>query len=409
MQSQERLFYMTEQSTKQENRIKKLRLKIILSDPFFGALLMRLPMIEDPNIPTFCTNGKYIKYNPCFSESISDEELSAVLVHEVMHCALGHPFRRNNRHTFYWNVAADFAINNYLKEYFDCSSVRYKLPKGALVNKKYKGKAAEEIYSLITKDKCLNPEYGNAAIVDTYSNSGYKNGKGEIPKPGEFTLEGWVEDCPGSDSERLDAEAEIKAAVSLALKEAEKQGKLPASLERAVGKLLRPSIHWAEALRQFVHQKCRIDYNWLKPNHKYLPYGFLFPSIDGEQTGVIAVAIDTSGSINQNDLTKFLSEVQSIVDDCNPIKLTVIYADCEVQHVDEFTPGDKITPKAIGGGGTDFKPAIEYACKMEETPECIIYFTDGEGYYGNAPSIPILWVMTTDKKAPFGETIKFID
>jgi predicted metal-dependent peptidase len=77
----------------QAQRIVKARMGVILSAPFFGSLLMRLKMIEDPSVATFCTDGKAIHYNAEFAASLSDAELRGVLVHEVCHCAQGHLWR----------------------------------------------------------------------------------------------------------------------------------------------------------------------------------------------------------------------------------------------------------------------------------------------------------------------------
>ena len=95
----------------QSDRIAKARMGIILCAPFFGSLLMRLPMIADPSIPTFRTNGATIRYNETFAASLSDSDLRGVLVHEVCHCAQGHLWRVGQRDMERWNHATDYQIN----------------------------------------------------------------------------------------------------------------------------------------------------------------------------------------------------------------------------------------------------------------------------------------------------------
>ena len=101
----------------QLDRIAKARMNVILSAPFFGTLLMRLPMVCDNSIPTFCTDGKRIKFNEEFCAALSDGEVGFALVHEVAHCALGHLWRMGKRDGSKWNLAADHAVNKMLRDY----------------------------------------------------------------------------------------------------------------------------------------------------------------------------------------------------------------------------------------------------------------------------------------------------
>jgi len=103
--------------------------QIILDHPFFATLLLHMPRIEDPSVETACTNGVSIKYNPKFIESLTVEEVAGLLVHEVLHPALGHLHRLPpNAHG---NMAGDYAINNFRDNYDDgvcCNNLR--LPEG---------------------------------------------------------------------------------------------------------------------------------------------------------------------------------------------------------------------------------------------------------------------------------------
>ena len=93
-----------------ERKLTKARTQLLLNQPFFGSLCLRLKLVPG-DVPTMATNGKLILYNCGFVESLTPAELEGVLAHEVMHCALAHHCRRGSRDPRLWNEAADFAIN----------------------------------------------------------------------------------------------------------------------------------------------------------------------------------------------------------------------------------------------------------------------------------------------------------
>jgi predicted metal-dependent peptidase len=127
-------------------KLSKARTGLILDQPFFGSLALRMPMVEDKGIPTLCTDGKQIRYNPDFVAKLTLDETKGVLAHEVMHPAMQHHTRRGEREPRRFNQAADYAINPILK------AARFTLPEGHLDSPAYHGKGAEEIYSMLPVD-----------------------------------------------------------------------------------------------------------------------------------------------------------------------------------------------------------------------------------------------------------------
>ena len=103
----------------------KARSQLILKSPFFGTLALRLKPIPDESVGTAATNGEYIKYNPKWFLKLRDLERVGLIAHEVMHVALMHMLRRNERDAQKWNIAADYVINlalqksKFIKELFN--------------------------------------------------------------------------------------------------------------------------------------------------------------------------------------------------------------------------------------------------------------------------------------------------
>lgn len=379
------------------DRITKARMGLIFDAPFFGSLVMRLPMVRDDAQPTFCTDGRQIRYNQAFLDGLSNDELKGVLAHEVAHVALGHLWRMGQRDPQKWNAATDYAINDLLTSY--CAEVKtagkitpWALPKDVLLDPQFSGMSSEEIYRLL-------PDGG-------------EDGDGAGAGPGQF--EAPKEDGPDG-AEAKDAQAleeEWTIAVTQAAQAAKMQGNCPGSVARLVEELVTPKVPWREVLREFVRRTAKDDFSWRKPNRRYgaTTAGggarVMLPSLYSERLGRIAVAVDTSGSIDQETLADFQGEVQAALDECRPEGIEVIVCDARVHRVQNFEPGDAVRIDAVGGGGTDFRPVFEHLQDAGEDPECLIFFTDLAGTFPAVePEYPVLWAAyrAGGATAPFGE------
>ena len=133
--------------TPAELRIQKARTALLLDHPFFGSLLFRLKGRECRSIATMATDGISLFYNPAFVDTLNSATLCGVLAHEVMHPALQHHVRRSGRDPKRWNEACDYAINSLLLD--DGLS----LPEGVLVDERFRGWSAEQIYTLLSRSR----------------------------------------------------------------------------------------------------------------------------------------------------------------------------------------------------------------------------------------------------------------
>jgi hypothetical protein len=125
------------------DKLIKARTQLVLDQPFFGSLALRLVLVEDEKAATAYTNGVVLGYNRAFIKDLSIEETKWLVAHEVMHLACLHHTRRANRKPYRWNVAADYAINGVLAE------AGFKTPAGCLLDSRYEGKSAEAIYAVL--------------------------------------------------------------------------------------------------------------------------------------------------------------------------------------------------------------------------------------------------------------------
>jgi predicted metal-dependent peptidase len=366
-------------------RISKAKTALILEHPFIGSVALNMPMSIDNSVPTAATNGKRVLFNEEFCNELSDEELKFLVAHECMHPMLEHNFRRGERDTYKWNQAADYVINKLLTD----EGIGKMPAQGLLDDNIYKqgGGTSDGIFNLLPD----TPEDGQ--------------GNGGQGQPLDS-----CEDGQGSPAEVSQQQAEWKVKVAQAAQSAKMMGKMSAGLERLVDEILKPKVDWRDVLQRFV-VKCRSDQrSWARPNRRFLSQGLYLPSVSGESLGEIAFAVDCSGSIGQDEINQFASEITTVWQDQKPTKVHVIYFDSEVSHYDEFGQDDEPIVKPHGGGGTAFSPVFKYMTEHGIEPVACIFLTDlCCDDFGDAPDYPVLWVSTHDDKAPFGEVVMMED
>ena len=381
-----------------QSRMTAARTRLLLDFPWFGSLAMRLQIKSDPNIPTFRTDGTTLTYNPAAVEPLTDAELTGVIAHEVMHCALLHPYRRGNRDPKRWNQATDYAINS------EILKSGMKLPADALKDPQYDGLSADVIYARLAKEEQKpQPNQGEPGNQPSTGEGGSQE-----PSTGSVA-DAPPEPAPGTGQPTQMTESDWKIATEQANDVAKGCGKLPGGVEEKVKQARTSAQDWRQILREFVEHTVPSDYSWTSPNRRHIANGLYLPGVTKENLGHIAVAVDTSGSIDQKLLAQFCTELNAIVNEAHADGVTVLYCDSKVQRTEEFGQDEEIVLNATGRGGTAFTPVFEAVEKWETAPVCLIYFTDLDAYdTPTEPEYPVLWVtdMSVTKSGLFGQTVR---
>lgn len=199
------------------------------------------------------------------------------------------------------------------------------------------------------------------------------------------------------------------------------RGTLPELFQRLAGELPKTETPWEQILRsivQTVFQEASVnDYSrpnrrWLAMERDYaaragvnLPFS---PNVKKKRGSRLAVALDTSGSIDESLLGRFLTEISALCQ-INQRNLILLIGDAELHSAVEINWRDAATElantKYTGGGGTDFRPLIEAAA--EYGPDALIYLTDLFGEAGHEPDFPVVWATHgVCGNAPWGAVIK---
>jgi predicted metal-dependent peptidase len=388
---------------KSADKLQRAKIALVLDECFFGALLLGLKVVEDKAgtvTKTCATNGESLWWHGPFLDKLTERELKTILAHEALHAALLHPLRRGARDNGQWNIACDHAVNLHLE---DCNAAARAAGKAEpfpwpeldiYKDPQFAGKSAEEIYN------ALAPQNQNQTGPGDDPESG---GKGS---PSDQQGMGGVLDAPGDEASQQEQEASWQVALVQAAQTAKQAGQLPAGMARLVQETINPPARWQDLLRAFITAKAHTDFSWTHPNTRYAHTGFILPSLHNQVLGTVVVAADCSGSM-WTIAERVFSEIQSILDLCQPESLILTQFDTDIHSWDEVQRADTIPHEAHGGGGTSFTCVFSELEKRQIAPDCLIIITDGQGSFPKtAPDYPVLWALTEETKVPFGHSIK---
>lgn len=341
-----------------KERLVRTRIRIVSQFPWLAYTVFHTPLVESEEYPTMATNGDRIFYNREFCERLSDKELAAVYLHELLHILFDHMGRMKDKDQMRWNIATDAVINSFVEKY-------YKLPEGVVTMESlgYNGvKTSEAVYEFLR-----NQNLGQFVTFDVH-----------IPGPSH-----------GVSNEHITA--------------AKLRGDIPGDLMEEIKLLEVGKIDWRKLLATTISSQNKSDFTWNRPNRR-IPDIYL-PSMIGYSIDSVVIVVDVSGSISSEQLNKFFAEVRNICKTFNT-SVKVITADAKVQDVFEFT-GQSVV-KVKGRGGTDFTEALQVA---EKLARIILVFTDGYFATKYKPHAKVYWILTQKQYFPaevdFGTKVYF--
>ncbi len=213
---------------------------------------------------------------------------------------------------------------------------------------------------------------------------------------------------PLSAQEREKLSTQWQQRLVSAAQHASAAGKMKGSVARLVDRLLRSSVPWRTLLARFLSGASRTDYSFTRPSQRRGGDAIL-PSLHSQQINVL-IALDTSGSIEQDELTEFVTEVNAIKSLVNA-RITLLACDSLLDDDGPwvFEPWEKmVLPNSFNGsGGTDFTPVFDWANDSELPLDLIIYFTDALGRFPQqVPATETLWLIKGSAEVPWGQRIQ---
>ena len=402
--------------------IQDVIIHLIRSQPFYAQILSCLNIREDNRPPVAgysIQDGKiFLHINYFTFNQLNLENKTKVLIHEILHIIGCHSSRQRNREQRLWNIACDVAVNQMIegipikqkikfpvkplkdqqiigernlveKEVGGLTYDNVQLPDGAVVSLPPNG-FAEEYYNILSKK--LPPSTGQSSFIEKWEE------KGLIDSSPERDLHPTWGDSQ-EISEEL-AEAIVEEVIRNASNKA--HGQIPAHLKTYIEKVINIKTPWRRILQLFIAQQARQkrQLSFKKQNKRLRDEGL--PGLKKCKELKVVVAVDTSGSISDDELELFAGEILKIKK-CG-VEVTLIECDCRVKNVYKLEKGFK--PVFTGRGGTDFRPVWEYVEAHRVRPDAIIYLTDGRGQAPEKSEYPTLWALTPSGEKPWMSTSK---
>ena len=440
-------------------RVSDCVTELLRKQPFFGSLVLRLPLRPDPTRETLATDGHEIRYSPRWVAETEAHLIETAMARVVMACSLKHHTRRGERDPERWQMASQLVTHALIRdagftlppdtEAWDDLSVEQaydRLPApddddsgddgdassgAAAAGASADAQSSPDGDDDDTGDPSGSSDGGDADDQDSDGGDpdagdgdgqspdgdgqGHdSNGQGEdtqsdAPPSHDPSGTGEVMDAGARTSDDgdaaetpMDVAAEEQAwdeAMHQALNIARAEGKVPGRVEETVKGAHASTLDWRTLLRRYMTDAAKSDYSWSLPNRRFIDSGLYLPSIHSEGMKTIAVIIDTSGSLPAATLAEFWAELREVAAEIRPESVIVLQVDAVLQDVAEYTADDLPDEIVVKGrGGTDFRPGFEWLDEQGIRPGVCLYFTDMEcsDYPQAEPAFGVVWVNWSD-------------
>ena len=406
------------------------------------------------NVPTACICGDEVFYNPEFIESLNQQQVTGLVIHELLHMLLDHPerlrplFEQDHRLA---NIAADYEINNMVTTYNADVAFPIVLPPEGFVDvEKYGGLSAEVIFRKLQEEEQQKqqqqkqqpqpqdgdgngkpqdgngqPQDGNGKPQDGDGKPQDGNGKPQDgngkPQDGNGNGNGKPQQKPSSCGEfqpnpdkskgkqESDQWREILAS---SIQTAKLRGSGGGAFIEKLEKSMDSELDLESILEKYADQFCLSDDSTMMDRRYMANYDIGAVGMESLRHGTLVFVKDTSGSVDTQQLEVVIGILQRVSERLNPERLIVIDADEKVCHVEELLPYDEIPMTCKGRGGTDFRPAFDWIANEISDARAIVYLTDGYGAFPDEePDIPTLW-LTYGLQAteyPFGDVLNIVE
>jgi predicted metal-dependent peptidase len=387
-------------------KLTTARVGLLLKAPFFGNMATRMRLIEsDDWCPTAATNGRDFFYSTEFVKKLSVKKLEFLFAHEICHAIFDHFGRLGSRDPRLANIAQDYAVNQILVD----ERIGEKITEVDICyDPKFRGKAWEEIYDELMEqaEKISIPELLKQLgdLLDEHIKEEEGAGSGDKDKDGKGK--------PGLTKEEAEAiRQEIKNAM-IQSAAAAGAGKVPAGIQRMIKNMTEPKMDWRQLVQQEIQSIVRNDYSFTRVNRKSMHSGAILPGMKEATTIDVAISIDMSGSIGDEDATAFLSEIKGIMDQYEDFRINLWCFDTDIYNWKQITHDEAhelVEYEPQGGGGTDFEVNWRFMEDNGIQPKKFIMFTDGYpcGGWGDEDYCDTIFIVkgNTSAEAPFGQTV----
>ncbi len=396
-------------------RVSDCVTELLRKQPFFGSLVLRLPLRPDPTRETLATDGHEIRYSPQWIAETEAHLIETAMARVVMACALKHHTRRGERDPERWQMASQLVTHALIRdagftlppdaEAWDDLSVEQaydRLPTpedgdsgddgdpssntagagGSATPQSspdggddYTGDRSDSAGAANSNDggedrdqdaagDGPNEEDGDGQSRDGDGQGGdgqEDDGPSDAPPSHDPAGTGEVMDAGargGDEGDSADTPVDVAAeeqawdeAMHQALNIAKAEGKAPGRIEQTVKGAHAGTLDWRTLLRRYMTDAAKSDYSWSLPNRRFIDSGLYLPAIRSEGIETIAVIVDTSGSLPAATLAAFWAELREVAAEIRPEHVVVLQVDAALQDAAEYAPDELPEEIALKGRG----------------------------------------------------------
>lgn len=437
---------------KLKRQLQESRYRLVHMYEEFAGSLYEMNFVAVKDVWRMSTNGTCIYFDPDWLQKLGDIELDFILSHQLMHIALGHIERPEYYLGDRYHLAADIVANAKLSSFgwnyekiphigkIRCETF-FPSVNGATVT------SVEAIKYIPIDPSVMKPSERRQFMIDSEKWWDRKNDRGESgiiilepndKDPDDLEYDGPTyggeirirkEEFPDSDEEGDRTQKEEGDKKKSSSKNAQKNklntismlrqkmrnsetGSGEGQLERLWKETNASTLDWRSMLDRFVQEE-RNDYSFTPPDRRLQDLDFYLPdyNVFHETVKDVFFMVDTSGSVTDEMLAMAYDEIRQAIEQFNGMLTgTVAFFDIRVYSPTPFCGVRDIRKlRPHGGGGTDYHSIFKYMKRLENTPSSLVVITDGEGDYpdeAEADNIPVLWLITGERKAPWGRYIR---
>jgi predicted metal-dependent peptidase len=375
-----------------QQSLSKTAKELMLKEPYYGFFLIMLNKLWDnKRVPTAGVSKNGINYqltiNSEFWENLSEDHKLGLLKHELLHIAFGHlttVFKFSDRRLA--NIAMDMEINQYISSDW--------LPEGGIMIENYPDlnldtRAGCRYYYDKLKDAKDEKDKNGTSGDEAYDNLCDQMDAGNGDNLPDHSTWSDFEDL--TEAEQKLIEKQVQKILSDAKEQTiKKRGNIPGEIEGVliIDEIVPPKFDWKGYIRRFTGVSTKVYTKKLrrKENKRFDEN----PGLKIKMKQHMLLAIDTSGSVSENELKEFMSEIHHIYKAGVDVTLT----QCDTQMNTPIAYNGKNEIQLHGRGGTDFDPVLEYYNNNQRKYTSLVYFTDGECDTQIKPKGNILWVLS---------------
>ena len=373
-----------------EDEVVRFKMQLLRKMPFYGDIIMRLPITPNDSISTAQTNGRSIEYSSKFFSKLSSGQRNFVIMHEIFHVLLFHCSRKNERRPQIWNTAADMIVNSMLMRLMaDMRSVSidFEKPNEGIFAFVKPEETVENVYARLLQDNKGIFSSSKKVRVKMYP---YGPGRPMPVNAPEDIIIVEVSDTAPIEDDTEEAGLSKQAILDIIRESAAKNRSSLGSYfvpKQIFGLVESKKLKWQVLLRDFLIDEANEETSYATPERKYIHMDLIIPGYGTyeEKLEEVWAFVDSSGSIGANEMSQFLTQLYRISREFKCI-FNICYWDTEITDIYRKITNEKDILKSTPrhSGGTNINCVYRWIQDNKLKPDVMLILTDG--YFGELES-----------------------